>query len=173
MKLDFVISLTLLALFTGIGAFSQTAQKTEVVQSINLSGPRFGITLIGRGELTDDLKSKWDVNPVITQFGWQFETRLFTTSSGHSGLVEWVLLAGGLEQNVFLPSATMLVGFRGSSGAEFGFGPNVSLAGAGFAFAAGVTVQSNNIHFPINLAVVPSVKGARVSLLMGINTRKR
>lgn len=173
MKLKFAISLTLLGLLAGIGAFSQTPQKTEAVQPVSLSGPRFGITVIGRGELTDDLKSTWGVNPVITQFGWQFESRLFTTPSGLSGLAEWVLLAGGLEQNVFLPSASMLVGIRGSSGAEFGFGPNISLAGAAFAFAAGVTVQSSNINFPINLAVVPSARGTRVSLLVGINTQKR
>lgn len=151
--------------------FAQSEEVPAVVPSIGLSGPRFGVTVVN-GRLSDELKSRWDVNPVITQFGWQFETRFFTMPSGTAGLVEWIVLVGGLEQNVFLPSATWLVGLRGPTGLEFGLGPNISLAGASFAFAAGATLKSNNIYFPINLAVVPSSRGGRVSLLVGFNKRK-
>jgi hypothetical protein len=152
--------------------FAQSEETPVVVPSISLSGPRFGVTMVN-GRLSNELKSRWDVNPMITQFGWQFETRFFTMPSGTAGLVEWVLLVGGLEQNVFLPSVTCLIGLRSATGLEFGFGPNVSLAGASFAFAAGATLKSNDINFPINLAVVPSSRGGRVSLLIGFNKRKK
>ncbi|OQY05152.1 MAG: hypothetical protein B6I20_01735 [Bacteroidetes bacterium 4572_117] len=161
-----------------LGCFFQTnivkAQQNEIeiIEPVNLNGPRIGFTIIGKGELADELKSSFDTEPFITQFGWQFETRFFTLPTGVAGLVEAVLLIGGLEQNVFLPSASFLVGIRSAKGVEFGFGPNVSLSGAAFVFAAGLTLQSNSINFPINIAVVPSPKGIRISLLLGFNARR-
>jgi hypothetical protein len=143
-----------------------------VIPSINLSGPRIGVTFVN-GKLSEELSSRWDANPVITQFGWQFETRFFTLPSGTAGLIEWVLLVGGLEQNLFLPSVSCLIGVRSVSGLEFGFGPNLSVAGAAFAFTGGVTLRSGSINFPINLAVVPSSRGSRISVLVGFNKRSR
>jgi len=167
----------ILLLFTLIQVRSIKAQETEqkVIPTINLNGPRVGATYLGQGEALDRLSEVWgkDVQPIVTQFGWQFETRFFSLPSGTAGLVEAVILIGGLEQNLFLPSATFLVGLRNSKGLEIGFGPNLSLSGAAFAFAAGMTFSSNQINFPVNLAVVPATDGVRVSLLIGFNARKR
>src|SRR5688572_13711970 len=45
---------------------------------MKLNGPRFGVTYISRGELTRKLEERYDItSPVITQFGWQFETQIF------------------------------------------------------------------------------------------------
>jgi hypothetical protein len=88
-------------------------------------------------------------------------------------VVEFIALVGGFEQQLFMPSATMLVGIRNYRGMELGFGPNISLTGTAIAFAAGVTIQSNGINFPINLAYVPSPSGGRVSLLFGFNAISR
>ena len=68
------------------------------------------------------------VNPMITQFGWQFERRLFANKDGLTALTEWVPLISGLEQGVALPSLNWLVGIRTATGAEFGIGPNVTPA---------------------------------------------
>ncbi|MEJ7659823.1 MAG: hypothetical protein WKG07_09440 [Hymenobacter sp.] len=54
-----------------------------------------------------------DLNRFLTQFGWQFESRLFQLPNGVSGLVELVPLVGGLEQGHFIPSVSGLLGLRG------------------------------------------------------------
>jgi hypothetical protein len=150
---------------------------------IKYNGPRVGLTFFGDGATKDELKLG-NYGGWITQFGWQFESRIFTTDTGTSGLIEWVLLVGGVEKGLFKPSATMLFGIRGGKkGLEFGMGPNLSSASFGMAIAAGGSIKSGKVYFPINLAIVPSVNndwnytgerrptGVRVSLLIGFNTR--
>jgi hypothetical protein len=140
---------------------------------LKLAGPRLGFTILSQ-RYVDNIKGEFDrdINPFITQFGWQFETRIFTLDNGVSGLFEFVPLVGGLEQGKFLPSLSALMGIRGAKGFEFGVGPNLSLGGAGLVLAAGTNFQSQGINFPVNFAVAPSRDGARFSLLFGFNSRK-
>ena len=141
-------------------------------QSLKLSGPRIGFTLLSQ-RYRDEIQQEYDsdVNPFMTQFGWQFETRIFTLENGMSGLFEFVPLIGGLEQSKFLPSLSALIGLRGARGLEFGVGPNVSLSGAGVVMAVGTNFQSQGVNFPVNFAFAPSKDGARFSLLFGFNSR--
>jgi hypothetical protein len=148
-----------------------SVEDPSLQQSVKLGGPRLGFTLVS-GSLADKMKEDHDINPFLTQFGWQFETRIFTTSKGLTGLAEFVPLVGGLEQGTFLPSLSALVGLRGPKGFELGIGPNVSVAGAGVVIAMGTNFQSEGINFPLNLAIVPSKDGLRASLLFGFNSRK-
>jgi hypothetical protein len=162
-----------------------------VVQPLKFGGPRLGCTFLGPGTSSEYITDKGGV-PIVSQFGWQFETRIFTSTSGISGLVEFVPLIGGFEQGFFLPSGSLLFGLRGKGGTEFGAGPNVSLSGLGMVFAFGTSFHIDDIYFPVNIALVPSVPkneirvdvngnrtvhkigtGMRVSLLVGFNTRKR
>lgn len=154
---------------------AQSADTSVIIPAVRLDGPRVGVTYVANNDFSKDMKDKLGitVEPFLTQFGWQFETRFFKLPSGTSGLVEGVLLVAGLEQGVFLPSGSLLIGLRNSKGVEFGFGPNVSLSGAAFVFAVGVTLRSHDVNFPINFAVVPSSDGARFSLLFGFNARHR
>jgi hypothetical protein len=149
------------------------ARNAAQQQSLKLSGPRLGFTILSQ-KYIDHIKSDFDtdVNAFMTQFGWQFETRVFTLDNGTSGLFEFVPLVGGLEQGKFLPSLSALIGIRGAKGLEFGIGPNVSLSGAGLVLAAGTNFQSQGVNFPVNLAVAPSNDGMRFSLLFGFNSRK-
>ena len=142
-------------------------------EPIHLDGPRVGMTLLSKGVVNRARERGNDINPFLTQFGWQFETRLFRLPNGVSGLVEFVPLVGGLEQGKFLPSISGLLGVRGAKGLEFGVGPNLTPLGTGIVLAVGTSVQSGGINFPINLAVAPSSSGMRVSLLMGFNARHR
>ncbi len=142
-------------------------------ESVHLSGPRIGLTVLSSGIVQEASDRGVNINPVISQFGWQFETRLFRLSNGTSALVEFVPLVGGLEQNRFIPSISGLLGFRGAGGLEFGVGPNITPFGTGLVLAVGASVQSGGVNFPINLAVAPSAQGARVSLLLGFNARRR
>ncbi|PKV75122.1 hypothetical protein [Pontibacter ramchanderi] len=150
------------------------AQRTGYPQeNLKLGGPRLGFTVLSQ-KYTDHIRDDYDtnVNAFITQFGWQFETRVFTLENGTSGLFEFVPLVGGLEQGKFLPSLSALVGIRSAKGMEFGLGPNVSLGGAGVVLAVGTNFQSQGVNFPVNFAVAPSKDGARFSLLFGFNSRK-
>ncbi|HET9425849.1 MAG TPA: hypothetical protein VFO55_10790 [Gemmatimonadaceae bacterium] len=140
---------------------------SEWNRSVDYSGPRFGFTYLPAA-VVDSLKNhNIDVGSTISQFGWQLEHEIHVSAEGPMVLNEWVFLAGGLEKGVFLPSATWLVGARTRSGSEIGFGPNVSLAGVGLALAAGVTMHSGGLHFPMNVAAASSRGGIRVSFLTG------
>ena len=144
-----------------------------VAKAVSLSGPRFGATILGDG-VVESLKSRSiEVSPVITQFGWQIEKQFYSSSSGLTAVTEWVGLLGGLEQSVALPSLTWMVGVRTRDGAEFGIGPNITPAGTALAIAAGVTFRAGVVNVPINVAVVPSKAGTRVSVLSGFNLRGR
>ncbi|MGH9202125.1 MAG: hypothetical protein ACRD2A_12925, partial [Vicinamibacterales bacterium] len=142
-------------------------------KTVSLSGPRFGFTSLSDGVVQKLHENSIDVRPAITQFGWQFEKQFYTKDSGVAAVNEWVVLLGGLEQGVALPSVSWLVGLRTREGTEFGVGPNVTPAGVALAFAAGVTVRAGVLNVPMNVAVVPSKAGTRVSFLTGFNMRRR
>ena len=140
---------------------------SEWKRTVDYSGPRFGFTYLPSA-VVDSLKNhNIDVGQTISQFGWQLEHEIHVSPEGPMVLNEWVFLAGGLEKGVFLPSVTWLVGARGRTGNEVGFGPNVSIAGVGLALAAGVNINSGGLHFPMNVAAASSKGGIRVSFLTG------
>jgi hypothetical protein len=157
-----------------------------------LSGPRFGITFLSNSivrKLAED--DDIHVASVVGQFGWQFEKQFTTTATGPTLVTEWVLLVGGAEQGVFLPSLSWLIGVRTMNGVEFGAGPNLTPVGAALVIAAGRTFHTGDLNLPVNLAVVPSrvtresfggpptfrltethETGLRVTLLFGFSRRR-
>src|SRR5688500_12845550 len=83
-----------------------------VTQTVSLSGPRFGLTLLPQGAV-DKLKAEHgiEVGPNISQFGWQFEKQFYSKREGGvTAVTEFVVLAGGMDQGVVLPSLSWLVG---------------------------------------------------------------
>lgn len=175
--------------------FAKTKQK-------RFGGPRIGVTYISPGTSADYLLGEGK-KTVITQFGWQFEGRIFTVDGGLSGIVEFIPLVGGVEQGMFIPSASLMIGLRGGvkNTFEFAMGPNFSVvpdyrgnknASVGLVIAAGSSFTKGNINFPVNLAFIPSVgskesvlntdgtytdkifqTGWRLSLVVGFNSRKK
>ena len=142
-------------------------------KTVNLSGPRFGMTALSTG-VVEELKTREiEVGSNISQFGWQFEKQFYTRNSGVAAVNEWVVLFGGLDQGVALPSLSWMVGLRTREGAEFGIGPNITPAGVALALAGGVTFRAGNLNVPMNVAVVPSKAGTRISVLTGFNMRRR
>jgi len=163
---------------------------------LHYGGPRMGITFISPGALSDGLIAAGK-RPVITQFGWQLETHFFTLPNGTQGLLEFVPLVGGMEQGLFKFSMTGLVGLRtGKKGFEVGMGPTLTFGNEPFsplsvAFAAGYSLRTENVVFPINLAIaLPTNEkirmvtgsgtqeriistGTRISLLIGFNVKRR
>jgi hypothetical protein len=112
-----------------------------------------------------------DVKPVISQFGWQYERQFYSSKGGLTALNEWVVLLGGLEQGTAIPSLNWIVGLRTAAGTEFGVGPNLTPAGVALAVSAGMTVRAGVLNVPMNVAVVPTVAGTRLSFLTGFTMR--
>jgi len=160
-----------LVVLTCAPAASQTLPP--IAKEADLSGPRFGLTLLSDGVVDELAKRDIAVGPHISQFGWQFEKQFFTKGGPVTMVTEWVALVGGLEQNVVLPSLSWMVGVRTRDGAEFGIGPNITPAGTALVLATGMTFRAGALNVPVNVAVVPSKVGTRVSLLTGFSLRHR
>lgn len=168
-----VMRAALLVVTSSTPAFCQTSVP-PVADTVGLSGPRFGVTVLSDGIVrklrTNDGIS---VGQVVTQFGWQFEKQFYSGPSGPTAVTEAVILLGGLEQGVALPSLSWLVGVRTRSGTEFGVGPNITPVGVALAISGGKTFRVGVLNVPVNLALVPSKSGVRVSLLTGFNVHKQ
>jgi hypothetical protein len=166
----------ILALVIGMVLAWSSAASAQMApphtKTVSLSGPRIGITHLDDGVRAKLVERNLEVEPVITQFGWQFERQFYSRQGGLTALNEWVVLVGGLEQGVALPSVSWLVGLRTTNGSEFGFGPNLTPAGVAMAFAAGTTFRAGAMNVPVNVAVVPSKAGLRLSFLTGFSLRR-
>jgi len=161
-----------LTLFLSAPSLAQTTLP-PVAKTADLSGPRFGLTLLADGVVKKLEERDIKVGPHISQFGWQFEKQFYTRDSGVTMVTEWVGLVGGLEQSVVLPSLSWMVGVRTRDGAEFGIGPNITPAGTALVLATGMTFRTGALNIPLNVAVVPSRAGTRVSVLSGFSIRHR
>ena len=133
--------------------------------------------------------------PVVTQFGWQFEFQMFQAENGLTGVTEIVPLLSGLEHGLLVPTLSFIAGLRTPGGVEVGVGPNVTVSGfrqsetepwtpdgepnltadvhAGLAVVVGRNTRIDGVSVPVNLAAVLGEGGARVSLLVGLNTSSR
>ncbi|MDH5228651.1 MAG: hypothetical protein OEY38_01120 [Gammaproteobacteria bacterium] len=155
--------LGLLFFFLFFSSFSLLADQ--------LSGPRMGITRVDAYSQQQLQKIDIHLNPYITQFGWQFERRFFTTQAGPAGVTAVIPLLGGFEQGVVVPSVSWVTGLRLRNGFEFAVGPSISLASTGIVFSVGHTSRLGDMNIPINLAYVVTRHGGRLSLLFGFNGR--
>ena len=133
----------------------------------SLAGPRIGVVYIsssitsgfldGTVSLFDDKmpENYTDEKGLVTSlYGWQWESR-FADAGNVTGIVEWVVVAAGMERGKFLPSVSSMVGARTESGLEFAIGPNVSIGGIAMVFGVGYNFKSGNLNMPVNFAYVP------------------
>jgi hypothetical protein len=160
---------------TAVPAAAQNlVQPPTSPRAVELSGPRFGVTSLSAG-VVEELRERrgTEVPSMISQFGWQFEKAFYSKQGGVALVSEWIGLVGGLEKNLVVPSLSWLVGLRTPGGAEFGLGPNVSPAGTGLAIAGGITIRNDFVNVPLNVAVVPSKTGFRLSIMSGFSIRRR
>jgi hypothetical protein len=167
-----MVSLLTMLIIAAVDARAQGLQRPPDI--VNLEGPRVGVTFLSDG-VREKLRAgaSKEIGPAITQFGWQKEKRFLSSPDGFTGVTEFVMLVGGMEQGFFLPSFNWLVGVRTADGVEFAAGPNLTPWGTGMAAAAGVTFKAGNLNIPLNLAAVRSRSGVRVSVLAGFNARRR
>jgi hypothetical protein len=165
-----------------VGAVS--AQAERQVESI--FGPRVGATYIATApeEFDEAMTEAFgemsrSYYPLITQFGLHFEQRVRLGDTDSHFVFQEVFLIGALDQNSFVPSGTVLIGYRSGAGLEFGLGPNLSMTrvdgeakvGLSVAYAVGWTFSFDDVFVPINLAVVPTPRDGqpRFTFLTGFN----
>lgn len=154
----------------------ETLKRESQDRKFYAHGPRLGITLLyNRNENTVGISKDAsfilteDIPPVITQFGYHYDLSLYM-SNNMNPLVQFDGFIGGVENGLFLPSLSMVIGCRIMDIFEIGVGPNISLAGTAFVIAGGVNFKNENIYFPVNIAIVHAEGRYRISLITGFNT---
>ncbi len=196
-KKIFIMKKTVFTMVLGLGLLTANAQVEK------LEGPRIGMTMVTQGSAADFIHKGFNFiddernklgetgSAFTTQYGWQWESRFADGGADITGIVEWVALVGGMEQGLFLPSLSSVIGIRNSNGFEFGVGPNLSLSGVGMVFAVGHNFKSGSLNMPVNLVFMPGkditanhIKGdgsfeeythntgARISIMVGFNLAK-
>ncbi len=112
-------------------AFKNELITSNNIGKINNSGPRIGVAYL-LGSMNEfatrpESQGGLDIFPAVSMIGYQVEGQYVGTEN-FSALVEGIFNVSGLEQGQFIPSVTIMNGFRfGSSGWEFAFGPGFSL----------------------------------------------
>ncbi len=110
-------------------AFRNEPIISNNVGKLNNSGPRMGVAVIHDSQLADFYRRKENqgglgILPVMTNLGYQLEGQYIGTEN-FSALGEIIFNVGGMEQGQFIPSVSLLNGFRfGLQGWEFAFGPS-------------------------------------------------
>jgi TolB-like protein len=131
---------------------SQLEFKNEVITSNNVgrannNGPRVGISYVAVGELNEffmrnEGQGGLGIQPMMTNIGYQFEAQYIGTEN-FSALGELIFNIGGMEQGQFIPSLSLLNGFRfGSAGWEIAFGPSFGLRKT----SSGLFDEGGNYH---------------------------
>jgi hypothetical protein len=172
----FAIALVVTATLTPTSAAAQApipdSMRARTLPRQHLSGPRFGFTAF-TGDVAD-VREALGKQPIMSQFGWQFETQVVSTASGNQALLEWVVLVGGVEQDEMNLSVSWLAGYRLPNGMEFGVGPNVSVRReatddptTSMVIAMGATMPFGELYVPANVAVALAEGGPRITALLG------
>ena len=102
------------------------------VGKVSNSGPRVGVGVMTGSfyEFANRSSSQGglDIFPAVSMIGYQLEAQYVGTNN-FSALAEFILNVSGLEQGQFLPTLSILNGFRfGDAGWEFAFGPGFTLS---------------------------------------------
>ena len=129
---------------------------------VNLSGPRSGFTYFtGKaGEILQKPKHEggYGSYPVMFQFGYQFEAQ-YLNEGNYQALFEFLPTISGFNQNVFIPSITIMNGFRDNKhGWEIAFGPTFGLVRK----ASGYYDEGNNWHLQNDWSDTSNVNPYRI-----------
>jgi hypothetical protein len=141
-EIQTMIQLSLQKLFelpTDENLINTLTKKNDYENTINnpyqkrlrLDGPRMGLTMFvgDKAEILQAQKSEggFEVAPVMFQFGYQFETQ-YLNEGNFQALFEFIPTVTGTDQGLFIPSLTILNGFRhNKNGWEFALGPTFKL----------------------------------------------
>lgn len=109
----------------------ESATNNPAKTSVNLSGPRSGFAYFTgeTGRLLEAPRSEGGFGsyPLMFQFGYQFEAQ-YLNEGNYQALFEFLPTVSGFNQNIFIPSITIMNGFRNNKhGWEIAFGPTFGL----------------------------------------------
>jgi len=137
---------------------SKLTERAEFDNSINnpgkerlcLDGPRLGGVVYTGAMQNRLMESKttggFDAIPVMFQFGYQFEKQ-YLNEGRFQALFEFIPMITGVDQGYFIPSLTLLHGFRDNiHGWEFALGPTINLVTT----SKGYYDQNNNWQLQSN-----------------------
>jgi hypothetical protein len=102
------------------------------IGKVSNSGPRVGVGVL-TGSFYEfanrpEAQGGLDIFPAVSMLGYQLEAQYVGTDN-FSALAEFIFNVSGLEQGIFLPTLSILNGFRfGNAGWEFAFGPGFTLS---------------------------------------------
>ncbi len=183
------VSLIFLLLLV-LASLPVSAQEQEKAKRLEIVyGPRVGVTWVVTSPEDFDASIQGvfpadrEYFPIFTQFGFNLEQRIRLGNTQSHFAFQEVLILGGLDQNILLPSLSLMIGFRSRIGLEFGLGPNVAMKrspeGAGLdlsvAYSLGWTFSFEDVFVPVDLAFIPTPSDGkpRITLLTGFNFKKR
>ena len=118
---------------------------------INNSGPRIGgaylVGSINEFARRPENQGGMGIQPFVSMIGYQFEKQYVGTEN-FSALFEGIVNVSGLEQGQFIPSFTVMNGFRfGKAGWEFAFGPGFGIKKTSTGFIDTDNTFSNNHQY--------------------------
>jgi len=111
--------------------FNNEVITSNNVGKISNSGPRVGVAYmtgsVAEFATRSEKQGGLGIQPVVSMIGYQIEKQYVGTDK-FSALVEGIINVSGLEQQQFIPTITILNGFRfGKNNYEFAFGPGFGL----------------------------------------------
>ena len=109
----------------------ENAVRNPGKNKITNNGPRMGIAYFTgeKAQRLQDSESNGgnEAFPFLSQFGYQHEVQ-YLNEGNFQAVFEMLGMVSGIYQGMFIPSITLMNGFRdASSGFEFGFGPNFGI----------------------------------------------
>jgi hypothetical protein len=117
--------------------------------------------------------------PILTQFGASMEQRIRLGDTQSHFAFEEVVVVGGIDQNIIIPSVSVLIGFRSHIGLEVGMGPNIIFrevdgqvrVATSVVYSVGWTFKFGSLYVPVNIAIVPTPDDMlpRLSVFTGFN----
>ncbi len=104
---------------------------------IRLNGPRMGAAIV-LGDAGKVLRAKeseggFNMFPLMFQIGWQQEWQ-YLSAGNFQALIEAIPTISGLESGKFIPSVTVMNGFRFGKGWEFAIGPSFRIVKESYGF---------------------------------------
>jgi hypothetical protein len=158
---------------------SSLVMAESVLDNVDMVfGPRVGFSyvFIDADEYTSELHEVSIFNdenyvPFMSQFGISIEQRIrLGTTKSHFAFQE-VVVVGGIDQSIAIPSVVLLLGYRSEFGLEFGLGPKWSLSGFNVVYAAGWTFNYQDVYVPVDIVFIPDIANGHhsISLYTGFN----
>jgi hypothetical protein len=134
-----------------------------------LFGPRAGITYVAADpdsfttSVNDIYHTNNDYFPLFSEIGLSVQQHIRISTTESYFTFQELLLIGGLDQNIVLPSISLLLGYVSPFGLNVGLGPYLTLQGsegkagiaASMVFKAGWTFRIHDVALPVSFTIVP------------------